>query len=74
MIYYERFEQTTEGISENYILLNQCILFTILQTSTNVRLESITATPMLSVKTLKALTFVHANQDITETALTAQVK
>ena len=35
---------------------------------------SITATPMLSVTTLKALAFVHANQDITETALTAQVK
>ena len=64
--------------SKNYILLNisnpQCILFTILQTSTSVRQESITATPMLSVTTLKALTFVHANQDITETALTAQVK
>ena len=29
---------------------------------------------MLSVTTLKALTFVHAKQDITETALTAQVK
>ena len=29
---------------------------------------------MLSVTTLKALTFVHANQDISETALTAQVK
>ena len=29
---------------------------------------------MLSVITLKALTIVHANQDITETALTAQVK
>ena len=29
---------------------------------------------MLSVTTLKALTFVHAKQDISETALTAQVK
>ena len=29
---------------------------------------------MLSVTTLKALTFVHANQDISEMALTAQVK
>ena len=29
---------------------------------------------MLSVTTLKALTFVHANQDISETALTSQVK
>ena len=29
---------------------------------------------MLSVTTLKALTFVHANQDIPETVLTAQVK
>ena len=29
---------------------------------------------MLSVTTLKALTIVHASQDITETALTAQVK
>ena len=29
---------------------------------------------MLTVTTLKALTIVHANQDITETALTAQVK
>ena len=38
------------------------------------RQESITATPMLSVTTLKALTFVHANQDTPETALTAQVK
>ena len=28
---------------------------------------------MLSVTTLKALTFVHANQDILETALAAQV-
>ena len=37
--------------------------------------ESITATPMLFVTTLKALTFVHANQDTPETApLTAQVK
>ena len=65
-------------LSRNYVLLNisnpPCILFTILQTSTSVRQESITATPMLSVTTLKALTFVHANQDITETALTAQVK
>ncbi|CAH3155752.1 unnamed protein product, partial [Porites lobata] len=49
-----------------------CILFTILQTSTSVKLESITATPMLSVTTLKALTVVHANQDFMETALTAQ--
>ena len=30
-------------------------------------------TPMLSVTTLKALTIVHANQDILEMALTAQV-
>ena len=44
-----------------------------MQTSTSVRQESITATPMLSVTTLKALTFVHANQDILETALAAQV-
>ena len=29
---------------------------------------------MLTVTTLKALTIVHANQDIPETALTAQVK
>ena len=29
---------------------------------------------MLSVTTLKALTTVHANQDLPETALTAQVK
>ena len=29
---------------------------------------------MLSVATLKALTFVHANQAIPETMLTAQVK
>ena len=29
---------------------------------------------MLSVTTLTALTFVHANQVIPETALTAQVK
>ena len=29
---------------------------------------------MLSVTTLKALTFVDANQDSPETALTAQVK
>ena len=29
---------------------------------------------MLSVTTLQALTFVHANQDISETALAAQVK
>ena len=48
--------------------------FTILQTSASVRRESITATPMLSVTTLKALTCVHANHDIPETALTAQVK
>ena len=34
----------------------------------------ITAAPMLSVTTLKVFTFVHANQDISETALTAQVK
>ena len=54
--------------------INQCILFTILQTSTSVRQESITATPMLSVTTLKALTIVHANQNLPETALTAQVK
>ena len=54
--------------------MRSMILFTILQTSTSVRLESITATPTLSVTTLKALTFVHANQDILETALTAQVK
>ena len=41
----------------------------------SVRQESITATPMLSVTTLKALTFVHANQDTPETApLTAQLK
>ena len=31
-------------------------------------------TPMLSVTTLKALTILHANQDLPETALTAQVK
>ena len=31
-------------------------------------------TPMLSVTTLKALTIVHANQDLPEMALTAQVK
>ena len=29
---------------------------------------------MLSVTTLKVFTFVHANQDISETAFTAQVK
>ena len=29
---------------------------------------------MLSVTTLTALTFVHANKDLQETALTAQVK
>ena len=29
---------------------------------------------MLSVTTLKALTIVHANQDLPETALIAQVK
>ena len=29
---------------------------------------------MLTVTTLKALTIVHANQDIPETALTAKVK
>ena len=40
----------------------------------HVRQESNTATPMLSATTLKAFTFVHANQDIPETALTAQVK
>ena len=34
----------------------------------------ITAAPMLSVTTLKVFTFVHANQDISETAFTAQVK
>ena len=64
--------------SKNYVLLNisnpQCILFTILQTSTSVRQESITATPMLSVTTLKVLTIVHANQDLPEMELTAQVK
>ena len=38
------------------------------------RQESITATPMLSVTTLTALTIVHANQDILETAFTAQVE
>ena len=37
------------------------------------RQESITATPMLSVTTLKALTIVHANQNLQETVLTAQV-
>ena len=35
--------------------------------------ESISATRMLSVTTLKALTIVHANQDILEMALIAQV-
>ena len=40
----------------------------------SVRQEGITAAPMLSVITLKALTFVRASQDIPETALTAQVK
>ena len=62
-----------KSFSKNYVLL-RCIVFTILQTSTSVRQESITVTPMLSVTTLKALTIVHANQDLPETALTAQVK
>ena len=35
--------------------------------------ESISATRTLSVTTLKALTIVHANQDILEMALIAQV-
>ena len=37
------------------------------------RRESITVTRVLSVTTLKAYTIVHANQDILEMALTAQV-
>ena len=44
-----------------------------MQTKTSITQESITATRMLSVTTLKALTIVHANQDILEMALTAQV-
>ena len=43
-----------------------------MQTQTSVSQESIAATRMLSVTTLKALTIVHANQDILEMALTAQ--
>ena len=57
-----------------FFQIDQCILFTIFQTSTSVRQESITVTPMLSVTTLKVLTIVHANQDLPEMALTAQVK
>ena len=57
-----------------FLQIDQCILFTIFQTSTSVRQESITVTPMLSVTTLKVLTIVHANQDLPEMALTAQVK
>ena len=71
------FPQTIEkshSVEIMFFEINQCILFTILQISTSVRQESITATPMLSVTTLKALTIVHANQDLSETALTAQVK
>ena len=37
------------------------------------RRESIAVTRVLSVTTLKAYTIVHANQDILEMALTAQV-
>ena len=37
------------------------------------RRESIPVTRVLSVTTLKAYTIVHANQDILEMALTAQV-
>ena len=61
-----------ESFSKYYILLN-AFFFTILQTYTSVTQESISATRMLSVTTLKALTIVHANQDILEMALIAQV-
>ena len=77
MIFWERFQEAIEGISQQKLYASKYVnafYFTILQTSTSVRYKRITAAPMLSVTTLKALTFVHANQDISETALTAQVK
>ena len=73
MIFYERFQQTIEGIIQYKLDSSKCILFTILQTYTRVTQESISATRMLSVTILKALTIVRANQDILEMAFIAQV-
>ena len=73
MIFYERFQQMIEGIIQQKLYSSKCILFIILQTYTSVTQERISATRTLSVTTLKALTIVHANQDILEMALIAQV-
>ena len=73
MIFYERFQQMIEGIIQQKLYSSKCILFIILQTYTSVTQERISATRTLSVTTLKALTIVHANQDILEMAFIAQV-